>query len=81
MNVMKLADMKRNAGGANMKKRLFSILLCIAMVLSLLPTMALAAEEGGVVLTASTTALTSGTYTVSADLTLTKPLTVAAGRT
>lgn len=43
MKVMKLADIKRNEGGTNMKKRLFSILLCLAMVLTLLPTAALAA--------------------------------------
>ena len=40
MNVIKLADRKRNEGGTNIKKRLFSILLCLAMVLTLLPTAA-----------------------------------------
>lgn len=43
MKVMKLTDIKRNEGKTNMKKRLFGILLCFTIVLTLLTTAVLAA--------------------------------------
>lgn len=48
MNVLKLTDKKRSEGGTNMKKRVFSILLSLAMALTLLPTAALAAASADV---------------------------------
>lgn len=66
-----------------MKKRLLSSLLSLAMVLTLLPVSALAAEGETTValITEDTTELTSGEYSLENDVTLKNTLTVPAGTT
>ena len=59
-------------------KRLFSIVLSVALCLSLLPTAAMAeTSTSGTELTANTTTLTNGDYYLSGDVNLTTTLQIS----
>ena len=75
-------------GKSNMKKRLLSVLMCLCMMLTMVPaafatgesTDAEGSDSSSSTISAETTTLASGTYTLSDDVTLTSgALTVPSG--